>query len=108
MKVDQSCVQWCALTLRNAIIILGTGDDWEGGGARHSDGQFNLFAWLMGTLLAFCFTIFIMHKACTTFQDADGTITIAIFYFQIVALLFKDRAADFGPPPLPPLALSCR
>jgi len=66
----------------------------------------------MGTLLAFCFTIFIMHKACTTFQDADGTITIAIFYFQIVALLFKDRAADFGPchPPPPPraLALSCR
>ena len=62
----------------------------------------------MGTLLAFCFTIFIMHKACTTFQDADGTITIAIFYFQIVALLFKDRAADFGPchPPPPPITIT--
>eukprot|EP01043_Picozoa_sp_COSAG02_P030365 COSAG02_NODE_1934_length_10318_cov_74.374009_6_plen_856_part_00 len=51
---------------------------------------------LSGVLMSFGFTIFIMRKAAQTFQDADGTVAIAIFYFQIVALLFKDRAAEFG------------
>ena len=46
--------------------------------------------------MAFLFTLFIMHKSSTSFKDANGTATIAIFYFQIVGLLFKDRAVQFG------------
>lgn len=49
-----------------------------------------------GAFGAFCFTLFIMHKASTSFQEANGTATVAIFYFQIVALLFRDRALKFG------------
>ena len=39
-----------------------------------------------------------MHKATVTFRDADGTITVAIFFFQLVALLFKDRATKLAYP----------
>jgi Ca2+-binding EF-hand superfamily protein len=59
-------------------------------------GGINYGKLLSGLVMSFGFTLFIMRKASTTFQDADGTIAIAIFYFQIVALLFKDRAAEFG------------
>eukprot|EP01043_Picozoa_sp_COSAG02_P021100 COSAG02_NODE_1061_length_14864_cov_7.878090_3_plen_889_part_00 len=51
---------------------------------------------VLGAFGAFLFTLFIMHKASTTFQEANGTATIAIFYFQIVGLLFRDRAVQFG------------
>jgi len=43
-------------------------------------------------------TLFIMHKASVTFEDADGTATIAIFYFQLITLMFRDRAAHLAWP----------
>jgi hypothetical protein len=52
----------------------------------------------LGVFLAICFTLFIMHKATTTFSDADGTTTIAIFFFQLIALMFRDRAAHLATP----------
>ena len=59
-------------------------------------GDINLPELVMGLAASFMFTLLIMHKASTTFEDANGTATIAIFYFQVVALMFKDRAAEFG------------
>lgn len=52
----------------------------------------------IGIILSVAFTVFAMHKATMTFGEADGTTSIAIFFFQIVALLFKDRAARFSRP----------
>lgn len=53
---------------------------------------------LTGSVLALFFTVWVMKKAATTFEDADGTATIAVFYFQIIALMFKDRAAVLAVP----------
>ena len=53
---------------------------------------------IVGVGMAFGFTIFLMRKAAMTFKDADGTATIAIFYFQVIALMFKDRAKSMAMP----------
>ena len=52
----------------------------------------------LGAMIAFGFTLFLMHKASVSFEEADGTATIAIFYFQIIALMFKDRATHLAWP----------
>ena len=76
MKINEKCV-FCAQGGNFAI-------DWQ-----------KMF---VGSCLAIGFTLFIMHKASVTFEDADGTATIAIFYFQLITLMFRDRAAHLAWP----------
>lgn len=75
MKLNGNCVQcldsWGAV--RWGRVLIGTG-------------------WAVG------FILFILHVASATFADADGTATICIFFFQIMALVFRDRATSINAP----------
>lgn len=62
------------------------------------ESDINWSKMILGVIMAAGFTLFIIHKATVNFSDADGTITIAIFFFQLIALLFKDRASRMAWP----------
>lgn len=73
----------------NGECVLCDGDGWESVRWGKVCG---------GTFLAFLFAVWVLKKAGTPFEEASGVNTVMVFYFQMIALMFKDRASVLAMP----------